>query len=182
MRFSSTGVRRVLGVVPAVLAVTMLALTGCSAVEKGVQAIEDAPKSDTARAKVGDCINVITASMIDSKTEPIDCAAEKAVYQVAQVHESKVECSSDYTSYEETLNGGTLAYLCLAPNLKEGLCYSDSMMTGYKFADCATSEASFKVVQRIDGQADENLCSEDADSYLTLSAEKITFCLGKPKG
>lgn len=182
MRFNSTGVRTGLRLVPAVLAAATLALTGCSTVEKGVQAIEDAPKSDTARAKVGDCINVITASMIDSKTEPIDCAADKAVYKVAQVHDNKVECAADYTSYEETLNGGTLAYLCLAPNFKEGLCYADSPMTGYKFADCATADASFQVTQRIDGQADENLCGTDSDSFITLADPKTTYCLGKPKG
>ncbi|MBL1079184.1 hypothetical protein JK358_32745 [Nocardia sp. 2] len=170
-----------MGVTFAVIAAAMLALAGCSAVEKGVQAIEDAPKSDTARAKVGDCINVIKASTIDSETEPVACTDNRAVYQVAEVHDSKVECSADYTSYEETLGSGTLAYMCLAPNFKEGLCYSDSMLTGYKYVDCAASEASFKVLQRIDGQADGELCSADANQYFTLTKPPTTFCTGSPK-
>lgn len=167
---------------PIVVAVFTLTLAGCSLAQKGADAVKDASKSDTARAKVGDCINVLKGSMIDSKTEPVDCASEKAVYKVAQVFDAKADCSSDYTSYEETLNGGTTAFLCLAPNFKQDSCYHESMLTGYQFADCASSEASFRVLARVDGQSDENLCGADADSVITLADPKTTFCLGKPQG
>ncbi|MFE1595264.1 hypothetical protein [Nocardia sp. NPDC058705] len=167
----------------ALLAVTALGTAGCSAVDKVADAAKDASKSDTARAKVGDCINVISASMIDSKTEPVPCSAENAVYQVVQVHEQKVDCHEDYTSYEETYgSGGTLAFLCLAPNFKEGSCYNEGMMTGYKFVPCTATDASFKVVSRVDGQVDEQLCGEDADSVLVVNDPKITYCLGSAKG
>ncbi|WP_067713406.1 LppU/SCO3897 family protein [Nocardia yamanashiensis] len=164
-----------------VLAAAALALAGCSAIEKGTQAVKDASKSDTGRAKVGDCINVIKGSMFDSKTEPVDCGSPKAVYQVAKVFDSKADCAADYTSYEETLNGGTTAFLCLAPNFKQDSCYHESMLTGYQFAECASSEASFRVLTRVDGQADENLCGPDTDSVITLADRPTTFCLGKPQ-
>ncbi|MBF6215459.1 hypothetical protein IU433_30325 [Nocardia puris] len=178
MKFVGSGL---LKRVPLALAtVAALATLGCSAVEKATDAVQDAGKSDTARANVGDCINVIESSMINSETEPVDCAADTAVYRVAQVHDQKTECHEDYTSYEETLNGGTTAFLCLAPNFKQDLCYNESMMTGYKYVACSAPEASFRVVQRIDGQADETLCGEEADQVLLLTEEKTTFCLGDP--
>ncbi|MFE3546704.1 hypothetical protein ACFXK0_27395 [Nocardia sp. NPDC059177] len=163
----------------ALLAVTALGAAGCSAVDKVADVAKDASKSDTARAKVGDCINVISASVVDSETEPVSCSAENAVYKVVQVHDQKVECHEDYTSYEETYgSGGTIAFLCLAPNFKEGSCYNEGMMTGYKFVPCTAADADFKVVSRIDGQVDEQLCTEEADQVLVVNEPKTTYCLG----
>ncbi|MBF6124970.1 LppU/SCO3897 family protein [Nocardia brasiliensis] len=171
------GARLLARVVLALVAVAAVVVTvvGCSAAK-------DASKSDTAKAKVGDCINVITGSSTDAKTEPIDCSSEKAVYKVAQSNDKKVECATDYTSYEETLGGGTTAFLCLAPNFKQDACYNESTTTGYKHVACTSSEATFKVVKRIDGEADELLCGTDATSFRLISeAPKITFCLAKPQ-
>lgn len=153
--------------------VAVAALAGCSM-------LEDAGKSDTAKAAVGDCINVLEGSTVDAKTEPVDCSSEKAVYKVMQVYDAKTECKEEYTSYEETLNGGTTAFLCLAPNFKEGACYNESS-TSYKSVACAAPEASFKVTKRIDGQADEFLCDSAAIGFRTVPDPKITFCLGAPK-
>ncbi|MBF6466179.1 hypothetical protein IU427_13450 [Nocardia beijingensis] len=172
------GARLLARIVLALVAVAavVVAVAGCSM-------IEDAGKSDTAKAKVGDCINVIEGSAVDSKTEPVDCSSDKAVYKVAQSSDKKTDCAADYTSYEETLAGGTTAFLCLAPNFKEGSCYNESSTTGYKHVDCASPEATFKVLKRIDGQADELLCGADADSFrLIETAPKATFCTAKPKG
>ncbi|MGV9665960.1 LppU/SCO3897 family protein [Nocardia niigatensis] len=173
---NSSSARRL---VPVLLTIAALALAGCSALQKGADVVKDAGKSDTGRSKVGDCINVIKGSMIDSQTEPVDCASPKAVYQVAKVYSSKTDCASDYTSYEETLNGTSMAFLCLAPNFQQGACYHESMLTGYQYAECGTSEASFQVLTRITGQADESLCGEDADSVITLADPRTTFCLKK---
>lgn len=169
------GTRLLARIVLALLAVAAVAVTGCSA-------INGASKSDTAKAKVGDCINVIKGSAADSKTEPVDCSSEKAVYKIVQTYDKKTDCAKDYTSYEETLNGGTTAFLCLAPNFKQGSCYIDNNLTGYQFSDCAATDATFKVIQRIDGQVDELLCGSDSDKFITVSDPKTTFCLGKPKG
>ncbi|MFC6011955.1 LppU/SCO3897 family protein [Nocardia lasii] len=162
----------------ALLAVAALGAAGCSAVDKVADVAKDASKSDTARSKVGECINVISASVVDSKTEPVACSADNAVYQVVQVHDKKVECHEDYTSYEETFgSGGTVAFLCLVPNFKEGSCYNEGMMTGYKYVACTAPDASFKVVTRVDGQVDDQLCGEDADQVLVIHEPKITYCV-----
>lgn len=174
MRSISAGSVRLGAVVLAIAAVT-----GCSVVQKGADVVKDAGKSDTGRAKVGDCINVIEGSMFNSKTEPVDCASPKAVYKVAKVYGAKTECAADYTSYEETMNGQSMAFLCLAPNFKQGECYHDAMLTGYKYAECGTADASFMVLSRFDGQSDENLCGGDTDSVITLAEPQTTFCLKK---
>lgn len=144
--------------------------------------LKDASKSETAKAAVGDCINVIEGSAVDSETEPADCSSEQAVYKVMQVYDTKTECKEEYTSYEETANGGTTAFLCLAPNFKESACYNESPTTGYKNVPCTATEASFKVTKRIDGQADEFLCDSAAIGFRIVPDPKITFCLGNPKG
>lgn len=175
MKFAGTRLITRLVLALVALAVAALAVTGCSM-------IKDASKSDTAKAKAGDCINVIEGSMVDSKTEPIDCSSEKAVYKIASVFDTKTECKDEQTSYEETLNGGTTAFLCLSPNFKEGACYNESPTTGYKFVACTAPEASFKVNRRIEGQADEFLCAGSEDiGFRTLPEPKTTFCLGKPR-
>ncbi|WP_158607893.1 LppU/SCO3897 family protein [Nocardia panacis] len=173
MRKGATRLRRAL---PMVLVALSMALTGCSAAQ---EAVNNIGKSDTGRSKVGDCINVIEGSIVDSKTEPVDCASPKAVYKVAKVYGAKTECAADYTSYEETMKGMTRAFLCLAPNFQQGSCYKDNMLTGYTFAECTPSKASFRVVSRIDGQSDENLCGSDADSAITVPDPKVTFCTQK---
>ncbi|SUA76163.1 Uncharacterised protein [Nocardia otitidiscaviarum] len=170
MKFAPT--RLIARLVLALVAVA--ALAGCSM-------FQEASKSDTAKAQVGDCINVISGSAVDSETEPVDCSSEKAVYKVMDVHDTKTECKEEYTSYEETLNGGTTAFLCLAPNFKEGACYNESPTTGYKSVDCSAPEASFKVTKRIDGQTDEFLCDTAAIGYRIVPDPKMTFCLGSPK-
>ncbi|MEU7630894.1 hypothetical protein AB0C34_13045 [Nocardia sp. NPDC049220] len=171
------GARLLARIVLALVAVAAVAVTlaGCSLVE-------DASKSDTAKAAVGDCINVIESSAVDSKTEPVDCSSDNAVYKVAQSYDKKTECAADYTSYEEMLGGGTTAFLCLAPNFKEGNCYNESRVSGYKHVDCGSSEATFRVLKRIDGKADELLCGEDATGFHLIEEDpKATFCTGKPK-
>ncbi|MFE5289329.1 hypothetical protein ACFRAQ_30545 [Nocardia sp. NPDC056611] len=167
-------VRLVLALVA--VAVAVFAVSGCSA-------LQNASKSDTAKSKVGDCINVIEGSATDSKTAPVDCSDQKAVYKVAAVADKKTDCKEEQTSYEETLNGGTTAFLCLSPNFKKGSCYNESQTTGYKFVACTAPEASFKVIDRIDGQADEFACDPStAIGFRIVPEPKTTFCLGNPKG
>ncbi|QLY31646.1 LppU/SCO3897 family protein [Nocardia huaxiensis] len=170
MKFAGT--RLITRLVLALVAVAALAVTGCSM-------IKDASKSDTAKAAVGDCINVLEGA--SAKTEPVDCSSEKAVYKVMQVFDKSTTCKDEYTSYEETLNGGTTAFLCLAPNFKEGACYNENQSTGYKYVACTAPDASFKVTKRIDGQADEFLCdATSALGFRMIPDPATTFCLGKP--
>ncbi|AYF73367.1 hypothetical protein D7D52_05260 [Nocardia yunnanensis] len=176
MKFAGTRTPRRLVLALVALAVAVLAVSGCSM-------FKDASKSGTAKSKVGDCINVIDGSATDSKTSPVACTDEKAVYKVAAVYDQKTSCQDEQTSYEETLNGGTTAFLCLTPNFKEGACYNESQTTGYKFVACTAPEASFKVLKRIDGQADEFACdAATAVGFRIVPNPKTTFCLGNPKG
>ncbi|MGW4246580.1 LppU/SCO3897 family protein [Nocardia sp. NPDC004722] len=158
------------------VAVAVLAVSGCSM-------LKDSSKSDTAKSKVGDCINVIEGSQSDSKTTPIDCSSEKAVYKVAAVFDATATCKDQQTSYEEKDSANkTVAFLCLTPNFKEGSCYNESQATGYKFVACTAPEASFKVIKRIDGQADEFACDTTTTiAFRTIPDPKTTFCLGNPK-
>ncbi len=168
------GARLLARVVLALVAVAavVVAVAGCSA---------EASKSDTAKAKVGDCINVIKASENDAKTEPVDCASDNALYKVAKTYDKKTDCTAPAVGYNETLkNNETVAYLCLAPNFKQGKCYADLGTTGWKLTDCTAKEASFKVVQRIDGKADELECGSNAEKFLTIEEPKTTFCMARP--
>jgi hypothetical protein len=124
--------------------------------------------------------------MTKAKTEPIDCSKPEAVYKIVSTQDKKVECDKSYTSYTETVGKSTSAYLCLVPNFKEGQCYHDGgaiLSTGYKYATCGTADATFKVLKRIEGTISDSACDdvEDADKYITLDKEKITFCTGPGK-
>lgn len=171
MKFA--GPRPLTGLVLALTAVAALTVSGCSM-------FSDASKSDTARAQIGDCINVSEGSPSDSETEPVDCSSAKAVYTVKSTSETKQDCGAEYSSYEESYDGGTTAFLCLAPNLKQGSCYHDDKTTGFSYAECGSAEATVKVVKRIDGKSDEFLCDSNS-TFLTLSDPKTTFCLANPR-
>ncbi|MBB5913091.1 hypothetical protein BJY24_001958 [Nocardia transvalensis] len=159
--------------VPALLAAAALAAAGCSVVQ-------GASRSDTARAQVGDCIEVIEGSATTSRTEPVDCGSDRAVYTVVSTSPAKGDCGPERSSYEESFRGGTTAFLCLAPNLKQGGCYHQDRENGFARADCAAAEATVRVVARIDGRADESLCAPPT-TYLLLSEPKTTYCMENPK-
>ncbi|RDI43501.1 LppU/SCO3897 family protein [Nocardia mexicana] len=151
------------------------------ALAAGCSALQGASRSDTARAQIGDCIDVLEGSTVDSRTEPVDCTSDRAVYTVMSASEAQRDCGTEYSSYEETFHGGTTAFLCLAPNLKQGSCYHQDRDTGFAYADCAAPEATVRVVARIDGRSDESLCEANS-TFLLLSEPKTTFCLANPKG
>ncbi|WP_330252047.1 hypothetical protein OG874_39035 [Nocardia sp. NBC_00565] len=164
------------------IVLALLAVGALVAVVTGCSALDNATKSDTAKAKVGDCINVTDSSSTATKSEPEDCSSAKAVYKVFQTADKKIDCAAEYTTYTEDLVGGGQAYMCLAPNFKQGSCYADVGSNPYKYVDCTSGEASFKVLGRIDGQTDELLCNADATSFVTVPDPKTTFCLGAAKG
>ncbi|MFI9506089.1 hypothetical protein [Nocardia sp. NPDC052566] len=161
------GARLLARIVLALVAVAavVIAVTGCSS-----------SKSETsAKAKVGDC--VVSAASADAKVETVDCSSDKALYKVAKTSDKKTECGNRMVGSDDTSNG----FLCLAPNFKQSKCYAEIGTSGWKSADCAAPEASFKVVQRIDGQADELACGSNAEKFITIDEPKTTFCLAKPK-
>ncbi|RDI61442.1 LppU/SCO3897 family protein [Nocardia pseudobrasiliensis] len=146
------------------------AVTGCSVTEL----------SATARAKAGDCLAVAEGAATQARTEPTDCSSARTVYTVVSNSDHRRDCGSEYASYEETSAGETVAYLCLAPDLKQNSCYHRDSATGFATADCADSQATVRVVARVDGRADRELCAPPA-TYLTVSEPKTTFCFVNPR-
>lgn len=168
---------------PRLLARIVLALLAAAAlavVMSGCSAIDDATKSDVAKTKVGDCINITDNSTTATEGEPADCSTPQAVYKVHQSFDEKTECASnEYTSYTEELPTGGTTFLCLAPNFAQDACYNDVGSSPYKWVDCSSADATFKVVQRIDGENDELLC-DNGEEFITLSDPKTLFCLSTP--
>ncbi|MBF6171661.1 hypothetical protein IU476_09260 [Nocardia blacklockiae] len=150
------------------------------AVVAGCSVVREASRSETARAQVGDCLDVRAASTTDSDTEPVECGTKRAVYRVMSTSPTKVDCGAEYSSYEETFQGGTTVFLCLAPDLVQGSCYHRDRDTGFAYADCEAPEATVRVVARVDGRTDAALCAADA-TFLLLSAPATTFCMVNPK-
>ncbi|MEV0250419.1 hypothetical protein AB0H76_27750 [Nocardia sp. NPDC050712] len=156
------------------VAAIAVAVTGCSAVD-------NASKSDVAKTKVGDCINITDNASNDTKGEAIDCSSPKAVYKVFQTFDNQTACpTTDYTTYTEQRPSGGTTFMCLAPNLKQDSCYNDVGTSPYKWADCGTPEATIKVLQRLEGTTDEMQCPEDTQTYITVPDPKALFCLGAP--
>nr|WP_198429120.1 hypothetical protein [Nocardia bovistercoris] len=162
-------------IVPALLAVAAAtaAITGCSTVD-------DLTKSDVAKTKVGDCINFTNNSATDAKGEQVDCSSPKGVYKVFQVFDTASTCASEYTSYTEPLASGGTTFMCLAPNFQQDSCYNDVGSSPYKWVECTSTEATFKVLQRVDGQTDEMLCGPDSDQFFVIPDPKTLYCAGKP--
>ncbi len=167
------GARLLARVVFALVAVAAVVVTvvGCSSSESSGSTADS--------AKVGGCLDGIKGATVDVKAGSVDCSSDKAVYKIAQTVDKKGACSTDYT--EAGAAGGS-AFLCLVPNFKQGSCYSENPASGFKPVDCGAAEATFRVVKRVDGEADELLCGQDADSFrLIAAAPKTTYCLAKPK-
>lgn len=168
---------------PRLLARIVLALLAAAAlavVMSGCSAIDDAAKSDVAKTNVGDCINITDNSPTATEGEPADCSTPQAVYKVHSSSDEQTECaSSEYTSYTEQLPTGGTSFLCLAPNFAQDACYNDVGTSPYKWVDCASSEATFKVVQRIDGETDELLC-DSGEEFIVVSDPETLFCLSAP--
>ncbi|AXK86618.1 hypothetical protein IU443_07965 [Nocardia farcinica] len=162
------------------LVLALLAAAALAVAMSGCSVIDDATKSDVAKTKVGDCINITDNSPTATEGEPIDCSSPKAVYKVHQTFDEATQCASnEYTSYTEQLPSGGTTFMCLAPNFAQDNCYNDVSTSPYMWVDCSSTEATFKVLQRIDGQTDELLC-ESGDEFLVVSDPKTLFCLGKP--
>ncbi|WP_239476892.1 LppU/SCO3897 family protein [Nocardia arizonensis] len=162
------------------IASALLAVAAAAAAITGCSAVDSVTKSDVAKTEVGDCINITNNSMTATEGESIDCSSPKAVYKVFRTFDTKTECpSNEYTSYTEQLVSGATTFMCLAPNFQQNACYNDVATSPYKWVDCGSPEATFKVVQRIDGQTDEMLCT-DADRFITVPDPKTLYCVTKP--
>ena len=158
----------------------LLAVAAIAVAVAGCSAVDNASKSDVAKTKVGDCINITNNASNDTQGEPIDCSSPKAVYKVFQAFDKQTPCpTTDYTTYSEKRGTGS-TYMCLAPNLKQDSCYNDVGTSPYKWAECGTKEATVKVIKRIDGTTDEMQCPDETSTFAIVPDPKALFCLGKP--
>jgi hypothetical protein len=66
-------------------------------------------------------------------------------------------------------------------NAKVGDCIHYGSQTNVKVVDCGSSDAQFRVVQRVDNTSDQSACDNVADSdvslYTTGSGSKYTLCV-----
>ncbi|GGK58657.1 hypothetical protein GCM10011591_33580 [Nocardia camponoti] len=107
-----------------------------------------------------------------------DCSSAKATYRIAKVAAAQ-ECAPSDAAFTGTVADKSTG-LCLTPNFAADTCFADAGTRPAKAVDCSTKEATFKVIKRIDGQADELLCDAPATSFKTVANPKTTFCLAKP--
>jgi hypothetical protein len=135
------------------------------------------PGGDAVDAQVGDCIKVNVASSTAADVEKIDCSDDEAIYKVATREETDTgSCPNDqYVSYTE--EGALL--LCLQLNVAEGDCLQVTDAED-KFADCASAEATHKVLAVLDGVDDETQCGDDATEPVTYPEPPLTICLVSP--
>jgi hypothetical protein len=130
-------------------------------------------------AQPGDCIKVNVASATDADVETVDCATPEAIYKVAtREDDDSGSCPNDqYVSYSEENS----LLLCLQLNVEEGQCLQVTDIDD-KRADCATPEATHKVVGVLDGVDDETQCADTATEVITYPKPPLTICLGEPAG
>ncbi|MFC4377229.1 hypothetical protein ACFO5K_24415 [Nocardia halotolerans] len=143
-----------------------------------VAACSGASESSDAVA-VGSCVEVTDNSADAMQAAVGDCSSAQAGYRIAQVGTAPLECEPANAAFAGTVDG-TETGLCLVPNFAEGNCYADAGTRPAEAVDCGATEATFKVVKRIDGETDELLCDADASTFRTVPDPKTTFCLAKP--
>lgn len=166
VKFPGAGLLARIVLALAAVAAVAIALTGCSS---------SSDSGASGKPKAGDCVAALEAGAADAKS--IDCSSDKAIYRVAKAYDKKTDCSVGNIG-QKSGDG----YLCLAPNFKTGKCYLDSGATRWQQVDCASTEAAaVKVVERIDGKADELSCGAGAEKFLTLEEPKTTYCLARAK-
>ena len=109
----------------------------------------------------GNCVEDTSVSADDAEVVPVPCDAPEAVYRVAKtLPEPNADCpGSDYTLYYlEDPNGFTM---CLMLNAKEGDCFINVENINENVARVDCAEAQYKVVDVVEGQADEAACPTD---------------------
>ncbi len=130
-------------------------------------------------AQPGDCIKVNIASATNADVETVDCSLPEAMYKVATREETDTEtCPNDqYVSYTEE---GQLL-LCLQLNVAKGDCLAvtDSEDTR---VECTSADATYKVVDVLDGVDDETRCTDPTTDVITYPQPPLTICLGSPTG
>lgn len=138
---------------------------------------ETAEPGEAIDAQPGDCIKVNVASATNADVETVDCSLPDAMYRVATREETDTEsCPNDqYVSYTEE---GQLL-LCLQLNVAKGDCLAVTDAQDTR-VECTASDATYKVVDVLDGVDDETKCSDATTDVITYPKPPLTICLGSP--
>ncbi|MFD6391016.1 LppU/SCO3897 family protein [Nocardia sp. NPDC055029] len=135
--------------------------------------------SSAGAATKGACVEVTDNAADAMKATVGDCSAATSNYRIVQVGTAPLTCAVSDATFNGTV-GDTKTALCLAPNFAQGSCYADAGKRPAEAVACTAPEATFKVVKRIDGVADELECGTDATQFRTVADPKTTFCMAKP--
>ncbi|MFE3542545.1 hypothetical protein ACFXK0_06185 [Nocardia sp. NPDC059177] len=136
-------------------------------------------EESAASVSAGSCVE-ITDNSADAMTASLgDCGSAATDYRIAQVVSAPADCAVDTAIFTGTV-GDTETTLCLTPNFAEGKCYADAGTRPAESVECSAPEATFKVVQRIDGATDELQCGAGATQFRFAKDPEATFCLAKP--
>jgi hypothetical protein len=133
-------------------------------------------------ANVGQCVGAFSVRDNKLNPPPQDCDKPDSTLEVAAKGGSSANCpdgkrkGSDYS----ILFDGTTT-LCLMLNLKQGQCYSVSGTAEdptFVVSACDGSLPGIKVVNRLDGRTDAELCPADTKPISYPSPARL-YCLGR---
>jgi len=140
-------------------------------------------KSSPASANPGDCINIVSASIVDPKIEKVDCGAQNAAYKVAvNLDSASDKCpEGDYGSYSESGRRSSGFTLCLMLNAAEGDCFKTegNFVSGKTTKVTCGADASYKVSKIVTGSVDKAACGSDGNE-LVYSQPATTICRVEP--
>ncbi|MGA4506453.1 LppU/SCO3897 family protein [Propionibacteriaceae bacterium G1746] len=136
--------------------------------------------------KAGDCIRITEVSTSRYNLSKAECGdLSGSSFYVAKVITDGGTCATNYARYTTT-RGGTTTRLCLMENLEQGKCYTKSTtkVFGEAVIDCAKSTKStdFKLVKRVDGKADKNLCTAGTGNTVRVAPDgpaPRTYCMSR---
>ena len=140
-------------------------------------------KSAPASANPGDCINIVSASIVDPKIEKVDCGSTDAAYKVAlNLDSASDKCpEGDYGSYSESGRRSSGFTLCLMLNAAEGDCFKTegNFVSGKTTKVTCGADASYKVSKIVTGSVDKAACGSDGNE-LVYSQPATTICRVEP--
>jgi hypothetical protein len=134
--------------------------------------------------QVGECITEkdYLARSFGSRPEN-NCTNPANTDELVYKSDSRTTCPDgkrEHSLYDWFTDGSTI--LCFAMNLKQGDCYraeGDSESPSLSFSDCNDSRpVVFKVVQRIDGNADKAACPMETTG-ISYPSPARTYCLAR---
>jgi hypothetical protein len=136
-------------------------------------------KSAPSSANVGDCINIVSASITDPEIEKVECGSQNAAYKVAKnLDSASDQCpEGDYGSYSESGRRSNGFTLCLMLNAAEGDCFKaeGNLVSGKTSKVACGASADFKISKVVTGSTDKAACGSDGNE-LVYSEPATTLC------